>query len=174
MIMANWALVVLTLGLLIVTIIYAVYTRKLADDTKRMADIMVREFELKVAPIIDIRLGTRSHSSEGFQIQCLLSNLGSYPVRPNKIVMKWWYKMDLTRSHLIEIKLDKSLDKGNPITVPIKIRDDEIVTPDIPESEKLSGYHLGRIVVASIWLEFYDMTGKARRTSEMILDPLMS
>jgi len=82
--------------------------------------------------------------------------------------------MDLTRSHLIEIKLDKSLDKGNPITVPIKLRDDEIVTPDIPESEKLSGYHLGRIVVASIWLEFFDMTGKARRTSEMILDPLMS
>jgi len=86
MIMANWALVVLTLGLLIVTIIYAVYTRKLADDTKGMADIMVREFELKVAPIIDIRLGTRSHSREGFQIQCLLSNLGSYPVRPNRLL----------------------------------------------------------------------------------------
>jgi hypothetical protein len=165
---SNIASIVVAVALVVVTYLYM-------RHTKRMADIMVREFELKVAPIIDIRLGTRSHSSEGFEIQCLLSNLGFYPVRADKVVMKWWYKMETTRSRLIEMRLDKSLDKGNPpITVPIKLRDSEIVTPEFPESEKLSGYHLGRIIAASIWLEFYDMTGKARRTREMILDPLMS
>ena len=174
MVFANWALVIATMVLALITFFYMRHTKRLADDTKRMADIMVREFELKVVPIIDIQIGSRMHSSQGFGIQVKIFNRGFYPVRTGKILMRWWYKKGQPSSRVIEKNLNKLLDKDNPITETLQLRDDEVKNPDVPETQNLNGYHLGRIVAASIWLEFDDMTGKVQRTREILLDPLMT
>ena len=165
--MANWALVILTFGLVIVTFLYM-------RHTKRMADIMAREYESKVTPLVDIKI-SRRHSSEGFKIQCTLVNRGFRAIRTQKLVMKWWYKNQPATSHLkVEELADGILDKDGPISRTITIRDDEIKNPEISETQSLEGYHLGKIVAARIWLDFYDVEGQVQSTATKALDPLMT
>jgi hypothetical protein len=171
---ANWALVIATIVLAVITFFYMRHTKRQADETKIMADVMVRDFEFKVSPLIDIQTGTRSHSSRGFEIEVRVFNRGFCVVRTDQIVMSWCYKEAQVPCSQIKKKIDELLDKDNSITETFQLADDDIKTPAVPESENLEGYHLGRIVKASIWLEFFDVAGRIQKTRPMTLDPLMS
>ena len=166
--------IAVVLGLLIVTYLYMRRTKRLADDTKRMADMMIRDYELKVAPLIDVQFRSTLHSSQGFKIQFTLTNRGFYPVRAEKIILSWWYKKEPINACYIEKDLNVYLDKDHPISETIRLRDDELKKPEFPESMRLSGAHLGKIVSAGVSLRFYDMRGRSHRSIEKILDPIMN
>lgn len=176
----SWALVILTLGLLIVTYMYMRHTKRLADDTKRMADgtkrmadIMARDYEDKVAPLIDVEVKPASHSARGFRIPCFVSNLGEYPITANKLVMEWWYRKKPSQRRRLERALDdKLLKRGEPIPVEMHLTDGVIKNEEIPETLERQGYNLGILVAASIWLEFLDKNGTPRQTPQRTLDPL--
>lgn len=171
--MANWAVVILTLGLVIVTFWYMRHTKRLADDTKRMADIMARDYEDKVAPLIDVEVRSASHYTGGFEIPCFISNLGEYPVRAKKLVMEWWYRKKPSQRRRVERALDdKLLKRGEPIPVEMHLDDDVIKNDEIPETLEREGYNLGILVAASIWLEFLDKNDTPRQTPKRTLDPL--
>jgi len=169
---ASWALVMATIVLAIITYCYMRHTKKLADETKKMADIMVKDFEVKVTPLIDMKV-RRLHSTRGFENTITLLNQGFYPIRIHKIVMKWWYESKPTNPYYKEEPVDGYLYKDNPISKTITIRDDEIKNPEFPESEPLNGAHLGKIVAASILVSFYDVNGRVQQTTPKVLDPLM-
>ena len=169
----SWALVILTLGLLIVTYMYMQHTKRLADDTKRMADIMARDYEDKVAPLIEVEVKPASHSTRGFEIPCFVSNLGEYPITAKKLVMEWWYRKRPSKRTRVERALDdKLLKRGEPIPVEMHLTDGVIKNEEIPETLEQQGYHLGTLVAVSIWLEFLDKNDTPRQTPERTLDPL--
>lgn len=155
------------LGLLAVTYMYM-------RHTKRMADIMVRDYETKVAPLIDIQVGMKSHSSRGFRIEFKLFNRGFYPVRTERIVLKWWYKNAPKRPYLVSKELHTYLDKDRPISEAVELHDDNFKKQEFPESMQLHGSNLGKIVSASVWLNFYDVRGRRQKSPETILDSVMS
>jgi hypothetical protein len=178
--MTNWALVILTLGLVIVTFRYvrhtktlADHTKRMADYTKRMADVMARDYEDKVAPLIEVEVRPASHHSRGFGIPCLVSNLGEYPVTAKKLVMEWWHRENPSQPRRVERALDKKLFKGaEPISVEMLLDDSAIENEEIPETLERKGYNLGTLVAASIWLEFLDKKDSPGQTPKRTLDPL--
>lgn len=176
----SWALVILTLGLLIVTYMYMRHTkrlandtRRMADDTKRTADIMAGDYEDKVAPLIDVEIRPASHFGRSFKIPCFISNLGEYPITAKKLVMEWCYRKERSKCRRVEKVLDdKLLKKGDPIPVEMHLEDDVIKNEEIPETLEREGYKLGKLVAASIWLEFLDKNNTPRETPKRTLDPL--
>jgi hypothetical protein len=148
-------------------------TRKMAEETRRMADIMTREYEDKVAPLVHLEVNAASHSSSGFRIPCVVSNLGQYPITANELVMEWWYKRVPTKGGSAKQPLgEKLLKKGDSIPASIRLSDDAIKTPEIPETMEHEGFNLGALVAAEIWLEFCDNNQALRQTSARTLDPL--
>ncbi len=71
----------LVFALVIVTYFYM-------RHTKRMADIMVREYELKISPFIEIELTYKSRGELNFT----LFNRGTIPVDIEKVVFEWWFR----------------------------------------------------------------------------------
>lgn len=68
----------------VVTVLLAVITGRYARDSKRMADVMAKDFELRIAPLVDIeRGGTHAvQSVTGWNAASLpmkVRNLGSHP-----------------------------------------------------------------------------------------------
>ncbi len=84
--MANWALVILTLGLLIATAIYVFHTKRSAKDTKRMADVAEKEHELRVKAKLDFDVGGRMTSTEGIDVQFKFFNAGEFSLKLKLIV----------------------------------------------------------------------------------------
>jgi hypothetical protein len=74
MVFANWALVILTLGLLIATIVYLYKTKGLSIHTKRMADTLVKDYELKMRPLLDFKISSRGCSGEGYKLRAVFYN----------------------------------------------------------------------------------------------------
>jgi len=96
--------------------LYMRHTKKLADDTKRMADIMAQEFELKIAPIIQIEKRDASFSGDSGATNFEIINKGSLPVNIVKIVLEWWHRELPDRIDKKEVEIDKVLggvNRGN-------------------------------------------------------------
>ena len=65
------------------------------------------------------------------------------------------------------------LKRNDPGTALFLLGDGQIKNSEIPESQNLNGVHLGAIVAAIFWLEFYDnKTDMIQSSKVKILDPL--
>ena len=112
----NIASIIIAVALVVVTYLYMRHTKKLADDTKRMADIMAQEFELKIAPIIQIEKRDASFSGDSGATNFEIINKGSLPVNIVKIVLEWWHRELPDRIDKKEVEIDKVLggvNRGN-------------------------------------------------------------
>jgi len=174
MVFANWALVIVTMVLALITFFYMRHTKRMAYETKRMADVMVRDYETRIMPLLDIQVKGPSHSSQGFEIPITISNLGNDPIKVKKLVMKWWYKNHPEKvPQEIPKEFDVWLKRNDPVTALFLLGDGQIKNSEIPESQNLNGVHLGAIVAASFWLEFHDnKTDKIQSSKEKTRDPL--
>lgn len=65
-------------------------TRQYARSTKQMADVMARDYETRNSPLVDLIIGYKQHSTEGFKIQVLVSNFGFQPVTLHSLKFDWW------------------------------------------------------------------------------------
>jgi|GEM_PF-6971715 len=145
-------------------------TRKMAHDTKRMADIMAEEFELRTAPFI-VR--------EGDQLPCefpsaaigpkifkpKITNIGFRPVHIVKIVLEWWYKKSPSEIYLKPTNIDYVLRINDPkeFRIPFNkgdmIKDEESKNLDFPQLRVLSA---GRIYAVYI-----DKNGNEQKTRDL-------
>jgi hypothetical protein len=175
MIMANWALVILTLGLLIVTIIYAVYTRKLADDTKRMADIMVQEFELRIAPFIVIDQLPSTRGTNVREYHPMITNKGFLTVHIMKIILEGWSKGTPSKIFRKERKIDKFLGRNESIPYGqfvIQLRKNDVPIDTLEEGK---GSDFNQFLDSSqgkIYFTYVDRDEKEQRTRDHYLEHL--
>jgi len=78
------ALVLATGGLVWVTLVYA-------RATKRMADVMQKEFELRVAPLVEPSIYIHRDALDPMA-SITVENIGSYPVYFSHIYYRWWHR----------------------------------------------------------------------------------
>ena len=109
----NLFLLLVTVGLVTVTIVYTFANRKMAKEMKYQSDIMKKEFEFRTATIIDYpSIFPRTTGVINPEIDISVINKG-YIVKFEHIYFRWWH-----REHPkdVEVGLDqigKWLEKGS-------------------------------------------------------------
>lgn len=180
---ANFALFIATLLLVIVTFLYVLYTRRMADtmvkqaaETKRMADIMTKEFELKVSSIVEAIVNRRQHTVQGFSIGVEVYNRGFYPVFLKEVILDWWYIKDKKIGDSIHSKqINKFLSPKEPITISLDFGDDQLQKEEFRESKELNSSQLGRITAGIIYAVYKDdFRNSPQRSIEVSLEHLPS
>jgi hypothetical protein len=164
MVFANWALVILTIVLVVVTIYYAVYTRK-------MAKIMAREFELRVAPFLVVEQVTTSPGTSSKSYIPLIYNKGSLPVYVKKVVLEWYYKELPNKIFRAETKIDKVL--GGSESVPygqskITLAKESMVTQDFQKNMDFDFRQLLGLSQGKIYCTYIDIiNGTEQKTADL-------
>jgi hypothetical protein len=117
----NSFLVLVTLGLVIVTSIYAFSTHNMAKEMKQQSAIMQREFELRIAPLIEPKISLRITGVINPVIQVSAVNKGFYPVKFEYIYFRWWHREKPENNDTGLIEIGKWLEKGESAIRDIKI-----------------------------------------------------
>jgi len=114
---ANYIQIVIAVLTFVVFVGLAVITFCYAKATKRMADIMSKEFELKSKPFVDFRVGLPFMPSDysGFEIPIEASLLGEFPLTLSKIELEVELGTEDKREmRRLSLRVDKVLSKNEP------------------------------------------------------------
>jgi hypothetical protein len=141
------ALFLATVGLVIVTIIYA-------RATKKMADVMQKEFELRVAPLIEPEIYVHKDALDPMA-SIAVKNVGSYPVYFSHIFYRWWHRekpADIFKNDIQHVEKwvvkEREFEKRN-----VKFSFSLLEGFSTPEDVKKNG-------MATLTLHFLDISGK--------------
>lgn len=156
MVFANWALVILTLGLLIATVVYLYQTKRLSADTKRMADTLVKDYELKVRPILDFKI-SRGCSGEGYTAYLKFFNAGEIPIRLKNLELIWWFKSQSEMRYLIKKTLDQTIYKQQPWEKSIIFNENEFRKHQPEETKSLVGLNFYNRISGILKVEYFDV-----------------
>jgi len=167
LVIANIALVLVTFVLVLVTWRYTGHTRKQANETKRMADIMVREYELKTSPLIEFQPGPHSPG----EIKLSLYNRGFLPVQIKKVVFEWWDVNNQDKIYVKENEINKMLNKEEPIKTDFVIDDGDLKTV-FPQSGDKSRVDRLRLIKGQVYANCLTKEGKIQRAGELKINNL--
>jgi hypothetical protein len=156
MVFANWALVVLTLGLLIATIIYLYQTKRLSIHTKRMADTLVKDYELKVRPLLDFKISSRGCSGEGYNLHAEFYNAGEIPLRLKDLELIWWFKSQSETLYRIKKTLDYTIYKQQSWEKSIILNEVEFRKYQPEETKSLMGSNFYNHLSGILKVEYLD------------------
>ena len=168
--MLNIASIAIAIALVVVTYLYMQHTKRLADDTKRMANIMVQEFELKIAPIIQIEKRDGSFQGNFGSRNFEIINKGSLPAHIAKIVLEWWYEELLDKIYRKEVIIDKVLGGGEPRKFTITVNKGDMVKDDFEKSKNLSLHQLVGLSKGKIYAIYIDRNGNEHKTRDFPLE----
>ena len=160
MVFANWALVILTLGLLIVTIVYLYQTKSLSTNSKRMADTLVKDYELKVRPLLDFKISSRGCSGEGYTLYVKFFNAGEIPLRLKSLELIWWFKSQSEMRYLIKKTLDQTIYKQQPWEKSIIFNENEFRKHQPEETRSLVGSNFYNHLSGILKVEYFDAYDK--------------
>ncbi len=111
---ANYIQVVIAGLTFLVFVGLAVVTLHYARQTKRMADIMSKEFEVRFRPFVDVRVGIpfMQDDCSGFKIPLEILLLGEFPFRLTKFELE----IQLGEEEILKIVLPKdvAVTRHNP------------------------------------------------------------
>jgi hypothetical protein len=169
MIFANWTLVILTIVLVIVTIYYAVYTR-------RMTKIMEREFELRIAPFLVFDCSPYQVGKSNRTYRLKISNKGSLARNIKEVVLEFWPMGQPERTKQKVARINKLLGPDDPpidlIGDEISITRNDIITEN---SEKESETNLNQILKSyqgKVYCIYIDIDGNEQKTGEKFFETL--
>jgi hypothetical protein len=154
---------------MVAIVVLVVVTYKYMQHTKRMANIMAREFELRIAPFIIIELSTSGGKSSK-HFQPVICNKGSLPVLIKRIVLEWWYKDSPANNYRKETKIDKVLGKGestNSGDYVIKLTKEDMERDDYKESQNLDFIQLLTLAKGKLYCIYADVDGKEQKTGDL-------
>ena len=175
---ANFALFIATLLLVIVTFLYVIHTKKMADmmvkqaeETSKMAEIMVKEYELKISPIIELKLERITPC----EIDVRLFNRGMIPVNLEKIIFKWWYKHkeDKTWTKELNVDKDKSLIKEEPKEFNMRYFPDDFKKDEFPDSKNMSDGDLFGSIEGEIYACYKNIKDEMQTTRPVKIERLL-
>ncbi len=147
--MATWILVIVTLGLLIATAIYAYHTKRIADASEK-------EHEFKVKVKLDFHVGSKMISREGIKVQFKFFNAGEVPIELRQLTFTWWFKNQPQAQHIIEKPLSGTIPKQQSPDEPIMIRfgEYEFRQHEIDETKSLQGVNFYKRISGMFRVEY--------------------
>jgi len=168
--MVSIASIAIAFTLVVVTYLYMRYTKRLADETKRMANIMVKGFELKIAPIIQIEKRDGSFHGNFGSRNSEIINKGSLPAHIAKIVLEWWYEELPDKVYRKEEIIDKVLGEGEPRKFAITVNKSDMLKDDFEKSKNLGLNQLLGLSKARIYATYIDRNGNEYKTRDFSLE----
>lgn len=140
-------------GLLVVTLLYTLATRRMAREMKSQSEIMQREFEIRIAPLVELKIRKQLVNVLNPISTVTVNNKGFYPVKLEYIFFRLWYreKPDAAEPGLLQIH--KWLEKGESLTSIIKFPFSKI--PLFKNASDVNGHGM-----ASVELHFTDIQKK--------------
>ncbi len=149
----NFFLFLVTFGLVIVTLVYTLATRRMAKEMKSQSETMQKEFEIRIAPLVELKFTHLLTSVINPVWTVKVTNKGFYPVKIEYIYVRWWHreKPDIAEADVIQIH--KWLEKGEEITRVIKFNFAKISLFQSASDTKKNG-------MASVELHFLDIEKK--------------
>lgn len=151
---AQWILIVFSGALALATAILACITNKYMKATKKMADVMQREFELRVAPFIEPEIYVHKDALDPM-VSITIKNMGSYPVYFSHIFFRWWHRekpADISKNEIQHV--EKWLEKeGGCEKRNVRFSFSLLEGFSTPEDVKKNG-------MATLTLHFLDISGK--------------
>jgi hypothetical protein len=141
---------------------YMRHTKRLADDTRRMADALVKDYELRVRPILDFAVGSRMSSAEGIKVWFKFFNAGEMSVKLNQLISMWWFKNQPQAQHTIKKALGGIIPKQErpDEPIPIEFGEYEFREYDIEETKSLKGARFYEHISGIFKIEYSDTFGK--------------
>lgn len=148
--MISISLVLVTIGLVIVTLVYTLATRKMAKEMKHQSEMMQKEFEIRIAPLIEPKYYQITTNVLNPLWVVTVHNKGFYPVKFENINIRWWHreKPDTAETELRQI--NKWMEKGELSRHKITFRFSKIAQFQHSWDVKESG-------MASVELHFMDI-----------------
>lgn len=171
----SWAIVIITIALLIVTYLYMQHTKRLADDTKRMADIMGQEFELRIAPFIVVDRLPWTGGINSREYHPVVTNRGFLPIHIVNIILEGWSRKSPSMVFRTETKIDKTLGSNDSIKEGeciITLRKSDVSIEDIGESEDTDFNNFLYSSEGKIYFTYLDRNGEEQKTIGKYLDQL--
>jgi hypothetical protein len=168
MIIANWGLVIATMVLVLITFFYM-------RHTKRMADIMKQEFELRIAPFIVIDELRPTRGTNVREYHPAITNSGFLPVHIMKIILEGWPKGSPSRIFRKETKIDRQLGRNQSIEAGdfvIQLRKDDL---SISAFEEGRDYDFNQFLDSSegkIYFTYIDRNTKEQKTGDRYFEHL--
>ena len=160
LIAANWALVIATVVLAVITFFYMRHTKRLADDTKRMADALVKDYELKVRPILDFDIGGKRTFGEGIEVQFEFLNGGEIPIVLKQLIFTWWFIKLPQMKRSIKNTLNWTIHKQKPVEKWIKFDEYRFREKEPEETKSLEGGNFYSCITGVFRVEYLDAFGK--------------
>lgn len=118
----DWIQQYSTLAVVLLTIVLILITWKYARDTKRMADIMAKDYELRIRPLIDIGgSGVHFEGWDRIETRRLISNKGYLSVTAHEISVEWWLKNNPENKFKKAIEKDITIHKDSDHQVQITL-----------------------------------------------------
>jgi len=164
------ASIIIAAALVLVTFLYMRHTKRLAEDTKRMADIMAQEFELKIAPIIQIEKRDAHFQGNFGSTNFEIINKGSLPVHIVKIVLEWWHREEPDRIYKNEVEIDKVLAGGEPKKFTIQSNKGDMLKGAFEKSKDRSLWELRGLTKGKIYAIYKDRNENEYKTRDFLLE----
>jgi len=109
-----------SIGLLVITLIYAIATRRMADEMKRQSSMFQREFELRIAPRIEPKIHMKTSDVMDPVLEISVINKGFYVVKFDYVYYRWWHRINPNDAKTDIYFINKWLDNGDQETFEIK------------------------------------------------------
>jgi hypothetical protein len=114
--MINISLVLVTIGLVIVTLVYTLATRKMAKEMKHQSDMMQKEFEIRIAPLIELKYFPLIDNVLNPISTITVYNKGFYPVKFEYIYLRCWHRGNPDTAETGVLQIVRWLEKGEKLT----------------------------------------------------------
>jgi hypothetical protein len=107
-------------------------------------------------PAVGVRVGTKTHSSDGFTVHALLTNYTDRPVKLDRLELEWWHSDPShgVRSKAIELKRPLAVNAVDDV-VKIALSDGEAAQGESKYSDLRELY---AVLHASISVYYYSKT----------------
>jgi len=141
------AMVLLTFGLVLFSITLAGITLGYAKHTKRMADVMVKEYEAKIAPLVDGPFYSWMHGPEEAKCLLKLGNIGQTPFMVKDCEITSWHKDTPDHRNTKLFEIDKVLEAGTKpdVVKTLKYKHNELLSAGQLDTRKLKDCYRGKL-----------------------------
>jgi hypothetical protein len=166
----NCVLVILTIVLIILNLVLVFLTIVYLRHTKRMTNIMVQEFELRIAPILVADPPSSKRGKDDRSYQPIISNKGSLPVKVKAVVIEWWQKESSHKTYEKNKIINRILGVGESTRYgecEITIKKLDMMKDDFEKQKDWDLNQLLSLYQGRLYCTYIDVNGKEQKTRDL-------
>jgi len=154
----SFVLVVLTAGLLIITLIYVRHTKTQAEEVRKMADVLERDYIARNTPVVDFEV-TWGSSFDQIDVKLQISNYGQVAATLNSVEFSGPYRDDPNNGCRLTYPAERLLPPSETTVHAFRIHRHELLPSDDPKYQKRTAPQLAQNVDGKFRISYSDSRG---------------